>query len=765
MNDDADHHLLRLLRHAAAPPPATTAWSRSCASTTRPRARPSCSTWPSCARCACSLRPGWCLRSGTVRPSDPPPPPSPTRRTSTQLRGHRRGRTASRTPGWRRPTVLHRARDALVASPRRRPARRHGVHVQEPGAVHRSAAGRARCASRCSSAPGRTCSTDPDDADGDAAVAGRVARYAWVDHYAPLREGLWAVARRLRRDGWKAVAVRRRQLHRRPRGRPPGRHRLVRQERQPAAPRRRQLVRARLRRHHRAAAGGAGAGGRRLRHVPALPRRVPHRRHRRAGRDRRRPLPGLGAAEARHLRPPVPAWRSATASTAATTARRCARRRCGSAQRPRRRAAAERASSRGSTCWRCSTATDDEVLRRMGPLVPGRPRSALAAPQRARRARQHRRRSARDARGASRSLARYLADDDPMLRAHAVWAAAVCGLDHLLPATDPHPDVPAELQRSAAVKHLLVTNDFPPKIGGIQSLLWEWWRRLPPDSFAVLTSPVRGRRRVRRGAAVPHRAHPRAGAAAAPVDGAAHRRDGRARSAPIWSCSTRRCRSGSSARRWSCRTTSCCTAPRSRCPVGCRCQQADARRTCCATPATSSPPAATRPPRPSTRPVGTLPITVVPPGVDIERFHPLDRAERAAARAALRPAGRCRAGRRHQPARAAQGLRHRHPRRRAAASRRGPTWCWPSPAAVATSPPAPAGRRARRAGAVPRPGARTTTCRACTAAPTSTRCCAATGGAASSRRASASCSSRPRRAACRRWPATAAVRPRRSTTA
>jgi phosphatidylinositol alpha-1,6-mannosyltransferase len=42
------------------------------------------------------------------------------------------------------------------------------------------------------------------------------------------------------------------------------------------------------------------------------------------------------------------------------------------------------------------------------------------------------------------------------------------------------------------VKHLLVTNDFPPKIGGIQSLLWEWWRRLPPDRFAVLTSPYRG---------------------------------------------------------------------------------------------------------------------------------------------------------------------------------------------------------------------------------------------------------------------------------
>ena len=42
------------------------------------------------------------------------------------------------------------------------------------------------------------------------------------------------------------------------------------------------------------------------------------------------------------------------------------------------------------------------------------------------------------------------------------------------------------------MRHLLVTNDFPPKIGGIQSLLWEWWRRLPAGSFAVLTSPHEG---------------------------------------------------------------------------------------------------------------------------------------------------------------------------------------------------------------------------------------------------------------------------------
>ncbi len=36
--------------------------------------------------------------------------------------------------------------------------------------------------------------------------------------------------------------------------------------------------------------------------------------------------------------------------------------------------------------------------------------------------------------------------------------------------------------------HLLVTNDFPPKVGGIQVYLWELWRRLDPGSFAVLTA-------------------------------------------------------------------------------------------------------------------------------------------------------------------------------------------------------------------------------------------------------------------------------------
>jgi len=42
------------------------------------------------------------------------------------------------------------------------------------------------------------------------------------------------------------------------------------------------------------------------------------------------------------------------------------------------------------------------------------------------------------------------------------------------------------------VTHLLVTNDFPPKVGGIQSYLWELWRRLDPSTFTVLTTPYEG---------------------------------------------------------------------------------------------------------------------------------------------------------------------------------------------------------------------------------------------------------------------------------
>ena len=41
-------------------------------------------------------------------------------------------------------------------------------------------------------------------------------------------------------------------------------------------------------------------------------------------------------------------------------------------------------------------------------------------------------------------------------------------------------------------RHLLVTNDFPPKVGGIQNYLWDLWSRLDPASFVVLTASSDG---------------------------------------------------------------------------------------------------------------------------------------------------------------------------------------------------------------------------------------------------------------------------------
>lgn len=41
-------------------------------------------------------------------------------------------------------------------------------------------------------------------------------------------------------------------------------------------------------------------------------------------------------------------------------------------------------------------------------------------------------------------------------------------------------------------RHMLVTNDYPPKVGGIQNYLWELWRRLEPDDVLVYTTPYEG---------------------------------------------------------------------------------------------------------------------------------------------------------------------------------------------------------------------------------------------------------------------------------
>ena len=76
-----------------------------------------------------------------------------------------------------------------------------------------------------------------------------------------------------------------------------------------------------------------------------------------------------------------------------------------------------------------------------------------------------------------RRLTDLAAGDDDLLAEHARWA-----LDRLA------------ARGPGRMKHLLVTNDFPPKVGGIQSYLWELWRRLDPERTTVLTTPHKGDR-------------------------------------------------------------------------------------------------------------------------------------------------------------------------------------------------------------------------------------------------------------------------------
>ena len=85
------------------------------------------------------------------------------------------------------------------------------------------------------------------------------------------------------------------------------------------------------------------------------------------------------------------------------------------------------------------------------------------------------------------TLARYRHGGDDVLAEHARWASDRLGLAS---------DAARHSRRVGGpdgVKHLLVTNDFPPKIGGIQSLLWEWWRRLPPSRSPCSPARTPGR--------------------------------------------------------------------------------------------------------------------------------------------------------------------------------------------------------------------------------------------------------------------------------
>ena len=443
---------------------------------------------------------------------------------------------------------------------------------------------------------------------------GAVARYAWTDHYGPLKEALGTVAAHLRRNGYRARVladdnglVDREVAHRAGLGWFGKNANLLR----PGAGSWFVLGSVVT---ERAAAGQRGARRRSVRRVSPLHRRLSDRGDRRARCDRRRSLPGLAGPGARD----VPAGPSGGARRAHLRLRRlpgglpaqpAGRRRQSRRGRARRRQAAGGRSAAAIEAWVSLLDLLGPTTRRCWPAMgagtsPGATRGGCAGtrciavgnvadpadPD------------------VADALVRYLGDRDPMLRAHAVWACRRLGREDLLdalvgrtsrrwPRSSRRPRLrrhgAAQLGARSGVKHLLVTNDFPPKIGGIQSYLWELWRRLPPDQLRRADQPAQRRGAVGPPAAVPGPAGAGAGAPAPPDHGQpraghggrARRRAGRARPGPA----ARPDRSvvGPALRRGAPRRRGHRARPPARQPRPCW-------PTCCAGPGGSSRPAATR---------------------------------------------------------------------------------------------------------------------------------------------------------------------------
>ena len=580
-----------------------------------------------------------------------------------------------------------------------RAARRHGLHLPEPGPVHRPGRGRCAAPAPWSSAaraynagrrPRRPPAVEP---------AGRVARYAWIDHYALSAR---RAARRGARDSrptaggrWSWPTTTASSTARPPTGpasggtartptcccpgwargscsarSSPTRRSRRRSHRSPtaAAPCRRCLdgcptgaIVAPGRGRRPALPGLVGAAGRlvpvglsrgarrphlRLRRLPGgvpAQRATPSvgagsRPRRRQGGDAQAWVPLAGAAR----RPPTPSCSSGTAAGTSPSA--------------------TPAGCAATPWWRWATSATAPT------------RDVEARP--ARRAGRRR----RDAAGAC-----------------GVGGGPARARDDLLAAGAPR-----------IVRHLLVTNDFPPKVGGIQSYLWELWRRLPPDEFVVLTTPYDGTAEWDRAQPFPVVRSPRAGAAAhTRASGAGSTAWPTRPARRSWS-SIRPCPSVSSARRCDHRyavvvhgaeVTVPGRLPGSRAAPGTgaarrrprgRRRRLPGGRGRARRRAPSCPPSSSRPASTSS---ASAPSTTRPgPPCGARLGLPTD----------------VHAGRRPQPPRAPQGLRRPDRGRRAPGRHRAGRWRSPSPAAAATRPasgawPPPARRRSTSSVGCPTP--------------------------------------------------------------
>ena len=312
---------------------------------------------------------------------------------------------------------------------------------------------------------------------------------------------------------------------------------------------------------------------------------------------------------------------------------------------------------------------------------------------------------------------------------------------------------------------LLVTNDFPPKVGGIQSYLHELWRRLPPDETTVLTTPYAGTDEW--DAAQPFRVERTRERIAVPDTraGAAHRRArdrGRGRrDLPRPDAPARPHRAAPQGRALRRRD------PRrrdhgARSPARARARW---RGACSAARAASSPRASTRRPRPCTRRDSrSRRSSCRPASIPIGSVRSTP-TTRAAARAGFGLPDDAAVVLGCEPARAPQGLRRADRRGRRARRPGAARDRWRRARRARLERTRPARRQADRTrflGRVPDEEL----ARALRQRATCSRCCAATAGAGSRPRGSASCSSRRPRAAV---PSVAgrsrAGRTRRSSTA
>jgi phosphatidylinositol alpha-1,6-mannosyltransferase len=184
------------------------------------------------------------------------------------------------------------------------------------------------------------------------------------------------------------------------------------------------------------------------------------------------------------------------------------------------------------------------------------------------------------------------------------------------------------------VTALLVTNDFPPRTGGIESYLHELWRRLPPGDATVLTNRYRGA--LEWDATQPFRIERTNEPVLLPTPALARRIDALAREIaadvifldpwlPLGALGPNLQAAPYVVIVHGSEVTVPARLPGSR-ALGARVLHAAAGIVAAgAYPAREAVRAARR----------ALPGVIIPPGVDVERFHPIERAARTAVRSGL----------------------------------------------------------------------------------------------------------------------------------